>query len=211
VGPPSVRGPPGPPTAPWIPPRDWGRDWFFLPWASYSTDYGVFLGGGFATRSYGFRQDPYASQHALRAGGPSGRASRRSPTTASSTARAPACASGSASYSGLEVLRYYGFGNETVAAEDDDFNKVRQRQLTLAPSLTLPLGGPVELTVAPALQYAKDEEGDRLVDQERPYGYGEFGQVGGWVRLRLDTRQPLRRPRGAACSCRCAAARAPTR
>ena len=83
-----------------------------------------------------------------------------------------------------------------MAAEDDDFNKVRQRQLVFAPSLTLPLGGPLDFTVAPALQYAEDEEGDRLVDEQKPYGYGEFGQVGGWARLRLDSRKPLGRATG---------------
>ena len=189
--------PPGPKNAPWIPPRDWGRDWFGLPWASYSSDYGVFLGGGVATRSYGFRQQPFASQHALRAGWAFGASQPKIAYDAEfHLANSRALVGVMANYSGLEVQRYYGFGNDTVAAEDDDFNKVRQRQIVGAPSLTLPLGGPLDFTAAPALQYAKDEEGDRLVDQEKPYGYGEFGQVGGWARLRLDSRKPLGRATG---------------
>ena len=44
--------PPGPEAAPWIPPRDWGRDNFFVPWVSYSSDYGVFLGGGVSVRRF---------------------------------------------------------------------------------------------------------------------------------------------------------------
>jgi hypothetical protein len=191
------EAPPGPKNAPWIPPRDWGRDWFGLPWASYSSDYGVFLGGGFATRSYGFRQQPFASQHALRAGWAFGASQPKVAYDGEfHVANSRALFGITANYSGLEVQRYYGFGNDTVAAEDDDFNKVRQRQVVLAPSLTLPLGGPLDFTVAPALQYAKDEEGDRLIDEERPYGYGDFGQVGGWARLRLDSRKPLGRATG---------------
>jgi hypothetical protein len=190
----SYEPPPGPKNAPWIPPRDWGRDWFPLPWASYSSDYGVFLGAGFATRSHGFRQEPYASQHTLKAGwaflasqpkidysGEFHRANSR--VTAGLTAY----------YSGLEVLRFYGYGNETTPAEDDDLNKVRQKQVVFLPSLTLPVAGPVDFTIAPALQYARTEEGDRLVDEVKPYGYGDFGQVGGWARLRLDTRRSLRK------------------
>jgi hypothetical protein len=188
------EAPPGPKAAPWIPPRDWGRDWFVLPWASYSSDYGVFLGGGFATKSYGFRQQPYASQHSLRAGWAFGASQPKLAYDgefhrANSRARLGL----TLQYSGLEVLRYYGFGNETKAAEDDDFNKVRERQIVVAPSLTLPVGGPLEFTLAPAVQYAKAEAGDRLIDEEQPYGYGEFGQVGGWARLRLDTRKALSR------------------
>ena len=185
--------PPGPKAAPWIPPRDWGRDWFGLPWASYSSDYGVFLGGGFATKTYGFRQQPYASQHALRAGWAFG---AQQPKVAYDgdfrRANSRARLGLMLEYSGLEVLRYYGFGNETEAAEDDDFNKVRERQVVFAPSLTLPVGGPVDLTLAPALQYAKAEAGERLIDEQKPYGYGEFGQAGGWARLRLDSRKALR-------------------
>jgi hypothetical protein len=189
--------PPGPKNAPWIPPRDWGRDWFAMPWASYSSDYGVFLGGGFATRSYGFRQQPFASQHALRAGWAFGASQPKIAYDGDfHLASSRAVLGVVASYSGLEVQRYYGFGNDTVAADDDDFNKVRQRQVLFAPSLTLPLGGPLDFTVAPALQYAKDEEGDRLVDEQKPYGYGEFGQAGGWARLRLDSRKPLGRAAG---------------
>ena len=188
------EAPPGPKAAPWIPPRDWGRDWFPLPWASYSSDYGVFVGAGFATKSYGFRQEPYASQHALRAGWAMG---ARQPKVAYDgefhRPSSRALLGVTAHYSGLEVLRYYGFGNETKAAEDDDFDKVRQREIVFAPSLTLPVSGSLDFTLAPALQYAETEEGSRLVDEERPYGYGEFGQVGGWARLRLDTRRALSR------------------
>ena len=93
-----------------------------------------------------------------------------------------------ARFSGLEVLRYYGFGNDTPVASDQDFNKVRQKQLVLAPSLTLPVAGPLDLTLAPVLRYARTEEGSRLVDLDQPYGAGNFGEVGGWVRLQLDNR-----------------------
>ena len=60
--------PPGPEGAPWIPPRDWGRDHFWVPWLSYGTDEGVFLGGGITTVGYGFRKHPWADQQTLRAG-----------------------------------------------------------------------------------------------------------------------------------------------
>jgi hypothetical protein len=152
----------------------------------------VFLGGGFATRSYGFRQEPFASQHTLRAGWAFG-ASQPKVDYAGEFHRANSGVTTgvTAFYSGLEVLRYYGFGNETAAEGDDDFYKVRQRQLVLAPTLTLPVAGALDFTLAPALLYARTEEGDRLVDEQRPYGYGEFGQVGGWARLRLDTRRGL--------------------
>ena len=42
------------------------------------------------------------------------------------------------------------------------------------------------------LRYARTEEGSRLVDVDQPYGAGDFGEVGGWVRLQLDTRAAYR-------------------
>ncbi|HSD26536.1 MAG TPA: hypothetical protein VLL75_04485 [Vicinamibacteria bacterium] len=185
--------PPGPKNAPWIPPRDWGRDWFGLPWAGYSTDYGLFLGGGFATKSFGFRQNPYASQHALKAGWAFG-ASQPSAVYEGTFHRVNSRVTAGllARYSGLEVLRFYGFGNETQPQEDEDQNKVRQKQAVFAPSLTLPVAGPVDFTLAPVVQYADTEQGTLFIDEAKPYGYGEFGQVGGWARLRVDTRRSLR-------------------
>jgi hypothetical protein len=186
--------PPGPKNAEWIPPRDWGRDWFYLPWAGYSSDYGVFLGGGVATRAYGFRQLPFGSEHAFKAGWAFG-ASQPSVDYEATFHRANSGVRTGilATYSGLRVLRYYGFGNDTKPEPDDNLNKVRQRQVAFAPSLTLPVAGRLELTVAPALRYAQTEQGDRLIDQQKPYGYGDFGQVGGWGRLRIDTRRSLRK------------------
>jgi hypothetical protein len=185
--------PPGPKTAPWIPPRDWGRDWFPVPWMSFGTDTGLFLGGGFSTVSYGFRQRPYASRHVLRAGWAFGASQPRIQYDGVFNRANSGTSLGlMARWSGLEVLRYYGFGNETSSEGDDDFFKVRQKQLTVAPNVTVPVVGVLDLTLAPVVQYAQTEDGERLVDQEQPYGTGNFGQVGGWVRLRLDTRQGAR-------------------
>jgi len=186
--------PRGPKNAPWIPPRDWGRDWFPLPWASYSSDFGAFLGAGFATRSYGFRQEPYASQHSLKAGWAFGASQPRIDYSGEFHRSNSRVTTGlTAYYSGLEVLRFYGFGNDTKPESDEELNKVRQKHVVFLPSLTLPVAGPVDFTIAPALQYAQTEEGDRLVDEVKPYGYGNFGQVGGWARLRIDSRRSLRK------------------
>ena len=61
--------PPPPKNAPWIPPRDWGHNTFWIPWLSYGADLGAFVGLGLDTQAFGFRKDPYASRHIVRAGG----------------------------------------------------------------------------------------------------------------------------------------------
>ena len=58
VPPPTRRG--------WIdPPRDLGSRWRTLPWVGYSTDAGLFIGGGPAFERYGFRHHPYAFRTSL--------------------------------------------------------------------------------------------------------------------------------------------------
>jgi len=188
----SYTAPPGPRNAPWIPPRDWGREWYPLPALGYSADYGLFAGAGFVTQGYGFRQHPWADQHTLTAGWAFGASQPKLDYRGEyRRENARSYAGLAARFSGLEVLRYYGFGNDTTAEQDDDFYKVRQKQIALAPGFSLPLGGKLELTLAPLAQYGDTEEGERLVNQEAPYGSGKFGQVGGLARLRLDTRRPL--------------------
>jgi hypothetical protein len=190
--------PPGPETAPWIPPRDWGRDNYFVPWASYSSDTGVFLGGGVSTVGYSFRKHPWADHQTLRAGWAFGAQQPRIDYRGEFHRVNSDTRVGLRAYwSGLEVLRYYGFGNETTAEQDDDFYKVQQRQLVFAPSLTWTLGGLLDLTLAPVLQYADTQDGDTLITTDAPYGSGSFGQVGGSARFRIDTRRAMNRSKGA--------------
>jgi hypothetical protein len=189
--------PAGPPNAPWIPPRDWGRDYYFLPWLSFGSDIGLFMGGGVSTVGYGFRKSPWSDHQTLRAGWAFGAKQPRVDYRGEFQRTNSRARYGLRAYfSGLEVLRYYGFGNETPADEDDDFFKVRQKQVVFVPSLTLPLMGAWDVTIAPSLQYAKTEDDETLVGEQDPYGAGTFGQVGGWARLRLDTRQALARSKG---------------
>jgi hypothetical protein len=179
------------PSAPWLRERDWGSQIYGLPWLSWSEDYGLFLGGGVDYTSYGFRKSPYSTRHRLRLGyafdAEVGRSDyrgvfRRENSRVHTGLHLIA--------SGLEILRFYGFGNETGDEGEDDFYKVRQRQFLIAPSLSLPLGPRLEATVAPIFKYGstRDEQGGTLIGQEQPYGTGQFGQLGGLLRLQLDTR-----------------------
>ena len=99
----------------WIdPPRDWGSRWRTLPLVGYTTDAGLFIGGGPVFERYGFRSTPYAYRASLLGGYATGvnrwRVEfsgdlRRENSDAHVTLVARA--------SELDVLHFYGFGNET--------------------------------------------------------------------------------------------------
>jgi hypothetical protein len=178
------------PHVPWLPPRDWGHQVLTVPYSGWSADYGLFLGTGLDWRTYGFRQNPYATRQVIRAGYSFGaEAARLDYRGEFRRENSGAYVSLHAFASGLEVLRFYGLGNQTGDEGADDFYKVRQQQYLFAPAYTFPVVGRLEATIAPVAKYAstRDEEG-RLVGALEPYGAGSFGQVGGAVRLDLDTR-----------------------
>jgi hypothetical protein len=101
-------------------PRDWGHQWRFVPWLSYQPDVGLFFGAGVSRYGYGFRKNPYASWWRLRAGYATTAEAARvdllgnlHPENSSMHFFVYARASG------IEVVRFFGFGNTTPLINDD--------------------------------------------------------------------------------------------
>ncbi len=189
--------PPPPPSAPWIPPRDWGSETWTMPWVSYGSDLGVFIGGGIDTRNYGFRKDPFANRQQIRAGYAFGEKSGRFDYTGLYHRENRKSFWGLYLYvSGVDVLRFYGFGNESPNQGDKDFFKVSAKQALVLPLFTLPLAQKVTLSIGPAVKYTEtDEEQEQFINTARPYGTGKFGQVGLQAAFRADTRDLALFPR----------------
>lgn len=178
------------PARPWLPARDWGRQRTWLPWFAASPELGAFVGAGVRLERFAFRTHPVGRSQTLRAGYASGPGAFkveyagefRRENSGVFTALA-----GRASQ--VEILRFFGFGNETLSDRPDRFYEVEQGQLsasallgvTLAPGLILSLGPTVD-------RVSTRRRGDRLVGAVRPYGSEPFGQVGAQAELRLDTR-----------------------
>ena len=162
--------------APRLDPRDVsGR-----PGSSYGGDLGVFLGTGSRPRPTASARTPTANAHRFSAGwafkqaerarGLHGRVPAGEPPLLLRPLRLPP---------GVEVLRFYGFGNETEApARTRTFYKVEARQFVLYPSLKLPFAKQGLFTVGPAVKFTSNEQAeDQFVNTAKPYGVGEFGEL----------------------------------
>ena len=91
--------------------------------------------------------------------------------------------------SGIDVLRFHGFGNETSEVGSSEFFRVNQTDYSLAPKIAMPLARHVWLSAGPRVRYSSTNfDQNRFISIARPYGSGDFtaGSVG--ADLEVDTR-----------------------
>jgi hypothetical protein len=182
--------PPPPDTATLGRPRDWGARWLPSMWVSYAPDIGLLAGAGVTRTGYGFRRVPYNSRVSLRAGYATAARTYRAELTGEFRGlMPPAVVVLQARASGIDVVRFYGFGNETVDTGSVDFYKVKQQQYLLAPTLQFAVSPAATLAIGPVFKSAQTQrEPGTFIDSSRPYGSASFGQVGATAEFRLDTR-----------------------
>ena len=173
-----------------IPPRDWGQDWYPLPIIGYEPDVGFFLGGGVLYKTYAFRKHPWSTKHVLTGGWAFEAAKPRVSYNGSfRRLNSDLLAKVEARYSGIEVVGFYGFGNETSDKGSNSFFRARNEEGYFSLGVETPLWiEELKLSAAPWLSLSDTQEGGRLIDQIDPYGAGNFNSIGATTRLRYDTR-----------------------
>jgi hypothetical protein len=174
------------------PARDWGSTWMGLPLLSGGGDLGIYFGGRASLTGYGFRKYPWSYQHTLKAG------------------FATALSAFDAEYDGqvyrnnsrthyqlvvrgsqIDVLRFYGQGNETPTVPDDeeDFFRVEQNHLSIAPSVHFGVSQSLDWEVGAFVKRTNTETPPgTFVGLTRPYGVDIFGEAGLRTRLTLGQR-----------------------
>jgi hypothetical protein len=102
--------------------------------------------------------------------------------------------------SGIESGRFFGFGNETTdgGRPNSGVFKVKQQQYSLTPTISLPLTHSAKFSLGPTVRYstARHPEEATVLNAERPYGFGDFGEVGATAILSLDSRVSASRTPG---------------
>jgi len=176
--------------APWIPPRDWGRRSLFpiIRFAG-SSDVGLLTRVGWTTTGWGFRKLPWADQQSANV------------TYSTKLQRFRGDYSGryrpeesnllfglDTHYSGIEVIGFYGFGNETEDQDDETRADVKQREVFLMPSVHRSLGEKAEVSIGPLAKFYRTTRiAGSVLDEVNPYGIEETGQIGAQAGFTLDT------------------------
>jgi len=184
----------------WIdPPRDWGSRWRTVPWVGYSSDAGLFLGGGPLFERYGFRQHPYAIRASLLAGYAFGADKGRVEFSADMRREnSDLHLTFVARASGLDVLHFYGFGNETPSLGSKDSHLVEQRASGIEPMLHVPVAPRLALDLGINVRRTTTElDSGTFIADVKPFGVGTFTQVGARAGLTFDSRDvPANATRG---------------
>ena len=177
------------------PTRDWGHLFLSNLLVGAGGDQGVFIGDQLTFYNYGFRKFPFASRHIVRGGYATaltafkveyeGQFYRTASKTYSQI---------SARASQIDVVRFYGLGNDTLSLGDADFFRVEQGHLELTPSLHFGLRhGEVQVGFTVSHSHTPTPEFS-FIGLTQPYGVGDFGTVA--LRSRLlrgqrDVRQTV--------------------
>jgi len=174
------------------PPREWGTWWRPIPSFSLGSDLGLVVGAGFIRTRYGFRKSPYASNVTGRLAYATGASALSAELTADVRRenriqywRLRLLASGT------ETPRYYGLGNQSTPAGDANYHKVAQQLYAIEPSAVWSLGRQITLAAGPLARWSRTSQNSgRFIASlgDTLYGAGEFGQLGGRLAVRLDSR-----------------------
>ncbi len=178
------------------PPRHWGRFGFPLATGGYNPDLGLVVGGFYTWFDYGFRKDPYASRVTA-----SGAVSTRLQGALRIAAdfrfeNSPLFVGLDAYGSSLEIVHFYGVGNDTELvpgrSSGSDFYDVETRLTEGEATFRSDWGGVLDvgIGVKGSFSNTKDKPNTFLGQRPDTYGAGQFAQAGGVLRLDLVTHKP---------------------
>jgi hypothetical protein len=170
---------------------DWGHSWLPDPRFSYDGDRGLVLTSGLTYTRYGFVRSPYASQIHLRVGWSFGLSA---PLVEYQHDFRGVLAGADMSvrfrWSGLDIIDFYGLGNESVPSGPTAFHRTPHKRIELATEISVGDGSTTRLSIGPAVQYISTDttrEANYLT-AVRPYGSGRFGQAALQASLEWDAR-----------------------
>ena len=183
---------------------DWGMQAIAFPILIANPDLSVFVGGRGSRHYFGYRKNPFSSRHSFNAGLA---LNRLKPSVSYTGAFRQLLFDLDAKiylkYSGLQVIRFNGFGNETEIPGPSSFYQVEQNYFAFAPSLEFRAEehtGDIELLrskltvgMGPIIKYSNtplSSNKDKFIGSlDYPvYGTDSFGQIGVQGEIVYDTR-----------------------
>ncbi len=174
----------------WTKPRDWRYRIVPIYRVGFGSDPGFVLGGGLTIDRFEFGKTPFGQRHSAQAAYSFGLQTFEITYRGDFQHWNPRLLTTvEAGISGFEQSRFFGFGNETSDDGDDDFFETEQLQYTIAPTVSYALSPQLEIFAGGRIKYSStDDDENTLLNQLRPYGVGDFGQLSFRIGAEIDTR-----------------------
>ena len=183
---------------------DWGMQAITLPILIANPDLSVFVGALGSRQYFGYRKNPFSSRHSFNAGLAINRL--KSSVSYTGTFRQLLFnldARIRLKYSGLQVIRFNGFGNATKIPRPSSFYQVEQNYFSFAPSFEFraeehagdieSLRSKLTIGLGPIIKYSNtplsSNKNKFIGSLDHPvYGTDSFGQLGAQGTILYDTR-----------------------
>ncbi|MDX1493089.1 MAG: BamA/TamA family outer membrane protein, partial [Longimicrobiales bacterium] len=194
-----VRASHSPPLSWWEERRelDWGTQTIPQPTASYDDDRGLVLMPGLDYRHFDFGKSPFGTRIQLKAGWS---LALHEPVVDLRYLGRRVLLDGDlrlhVRWSGIEIINFYGFGNETTTNRSKDFHRISHKQVSTTLALSF---GEVESTyveLGPTFVYTSTDTTSEasFIALEDPYGGGRFARIGVRTAFGFDSRDHRGRP-----------------
>ncbi len=174
------------------PPREWGAWRRRLPWVAAGPGFGLLIGAGVRSTHYGFRKHPYASDWTLRVGVATGEGWGAAEFIGDFRRENSALYVGlEANFSGIELLNFHGFGNDSQGSPRSGQFRVPFNQFYVHPTLDYEFGESLEVRAGPWIRASRTDDDESTFFTsvaDTLYGAGRFGQVGVSGRVEWDSR-----------------------
>ncbi|MGQ0649442.1 MAG: BamA/TamA family outer membrane protein [Gemmatimonadaceae bacterium] len=180
----------------YVPPnKDWGTKTSPVVFIGSGRGLGVVPRLGAKRYRYGFRRWPYKSMIGIQGEYASSTSGYRALVQSDFRFEdSPLHLGGQAEMSEFEIMQFFGLGNDVPYSRHPFFD-VDQRQWMLRPVVAYAFGLNRDVSIGPVMKFAtSDSTPDRFISEQRPYGFGRFGQVGLELRLKHDTRDNASNP-----------------
>ncbi len=174
---------------------DWGSTSHPVITLDSNGDHGLVFAYGATRREYGFRDAPYRRRVSYRLG-----FSADGRFTADYSSDSPAeilmfDARVRISVSGVDRVRFHGFGNDTeIVLSPTGYHRVDRYRLIGNPTLALDVGNGVEFSFGPVGMITDVEDNEDRIITGTEYGADFFIQLGGGAAVEVDRRDSERWP-----------------
>ena len=177
------------PERPWLEPRNYGH-WTVPSFQVYwQPNQAFMLGAGLTRTSWGSHKYPWANMQSLMLLYSTGYNNiRLSYGGQWRISDQSLVGSLDARFSGIENMNFYGFGNETATIDDKKLFKTETNEYSIFPALRFRPSSSFELHVGAQAKTVETKGGDSLVEQQQPYGTGNFGEAAARLGFEYDSR-----------------------